>query len=67
MGIYVPATQVHHKIWLTEENINDPSVTLNLDNLEALCEVCHAKEHHAAIDVGEDLRFDADGNLLHER
>lgn len=39
------AEQVHHKIKLSPENINDPDVTLNWDNLEALCDKCHKAEH----------------------
>ena len=34
----------HHKIPLTDENINDPSITLNWDNLELLCKKCHDQE-----------------------
>ena len=37
--------QVHHKIKLTPDNIDDPSITLNWDNLETLCQDCHAAEH----------------------
>lgn len=37
--------EVHHKIELTAENINDPDVALNWDNLEALCGKCHRQEH----------------------
>jgi 5-methylcytosine-specific restriction endonuclease McrA len=44
-GLIVPATMVHHKIYISPENINDTSVTLNWDNLEALCTDCHAEEH----------------------
>ncbi|QUA53777.1 HNH endonuclease [Aristaeella lactis] len=33
--------ETHHKIELTDENINDPNITLNWDNLELLC-----KKHH---------------------
>lgn len=44
-GLHVPAKIVHHKIWLTEENYQDPSVSLNFDNLEALCQRCHNEEH----------------------
>lgn len=36
---------VHHKTKLSPDNINDPSVTLNWDNLELLCRDCHGKEH----------------------
>lgn len=44
-GLYVPAVIVHHKEWLTPDNINDPSVTMNFKNLEALCRECHEEEH----------------------
>ena len=32
---------VHHKTMLTKENINDPEVSLNHDNLEFVCKECH--------------------------
>lgn len=44
-GLIVPADEVHHKVRLTRDNINDYSISLNFDNLEALCEACHDKEH----------------------
>lgn len=46
-GIYEPAKIVHHKIYLNKENVTDPSVSLNFDNLEALCASCHNQEHFA--------------------
>ena len=36
---------VHHKIELTPENINDPEITLNWNNLELLCRFCHTEVH----------------------
>ena len=44
-GLIVPAEEVHHKVRLTRDNINDDAVTTNFDNLEALCTECHEKEH----------------------
>lgn len=44
-GLYTPADTVHHIIHLTPENINDPSITLNPDNLRAVCRDCHAALH----------------------
>ena len=38
--------EAHHKIPLTRENINDPEISLNLDNLMLLCKPCHEKQHH---------------------
>lgn len=44
-GDFIPGVIVHHKCYLTPENILDPTVTLNYDNLELLCIDCHNKEH----------------------
>ena len=44
-GMYVPGVIVHHKTHITPNNINDPAVTLNPDNLELLCRDCHGNEH----------------------
>lgn len=56
---------VHHKVYLTPENINDPAVSLNHDLLELLCQDCHNREHHGQGDaVADGLTFDADGNLV---
>ena len=44
-GLIVPGTEVHHKIHLTPENVNDPNVALNFDNLELLCGECHKNAH----------------------
>ena len=42
---------VHHKILLTEENVSNPEISLNFDNLMLLCKDCHNKIH-ADIDSG---------------
>lgn len=57
-GLTVPATQVHHKIRITADNLKDPAVTLNFDNMEALCTTCHQAEH-------KERRWicDANGNV----
>ena len=44
-GLYTPGEIVHHIINLTPENINDPNITLNFDNLRLVCRKCHADEH----------------------
>ena len=44
-GIIRPAKIVHHKKYISLDNINDPSVLLSFDNLEALCFDCHNAEH----------------------
>ena len=46
---------VHHKIPVTEENINDPSITLNKNNLMYVCRNCHealhSKREHKQMDI----------------
>lgn len=57
---------VHHKIKLTEENIDKPEVSLNYNNFEYLCKACHDEVH--CIDIhGERKKkqrcyFDEQGN-----
>jgi len=61
----MPGEEVHHKIYLSPDNINDPYITLSWDNLELLCMSCHTKEHmskHSALRDG--LMFDDDGQLI---
>lgn len=36
---------LHHKRELTNENVNDYSISLNPENIEVLCLDCHNKEH----------------------
>jgi 5-methylcytosine-specific restriction endonuclease McrA len=44
-GIIKPGEMVHHIQFVTANNINDPSITLNWDNLQCLCRDCHAEMH----------------------
>ena len=48
-GLVTPGEIVHHKIAITPENVTDPSVTLNWENLKLVCRNCHAIEHGARI------------------
>lgn len=45
-GIYKAGEIVHHKIHITPDNIDDPDITLNWDNLELLCRECHYLMHN---------------------
>lgn len=62
-----PAKIVHHKTYINPTNINDPGITLSWDNLEALCQDCHNREHHKDDATREDLRFDENGELIQVR
>jgi len=44
-GKIVPGEIVHHKVYISPENINNPEITLNWDNLELVCRECHEREH----------------------
>ena len=44
-GIITPAEEVHHIIEITPDNINNPEITLNPDNLVSLCRECHKARH----------------------
>ena len=61
-----PGEEVHHIIYLTPDNINDPYVTLSFENLELLCSSCHSIEHNRKYKevVRNGLKFDNFGNLV---
>ena len=72
-----PAQEVHHKIHLSPENIWDPKITLNPDNLLSLCKECHFAQHVRDKEAGkrhkhglsegdcaEGYHFDASGQLV---
>lgn len=59
-GAYI----VHHREYLTPENLNDPFIALGWDNLEALCLSCHSQEHMGGEATAEGLRFNADGEIV---
>jgi len=60
-----PALIAHHKTHLTPGNINDPNVTLNWDNLEAVCQDCHNKEHFETVTATRSgFAFDVNGDLI---
>lgn len=46
-GRYTPAEIVHHVIELSQGNIYNPEITMNLGNLVSLCRECHAARHGA--------------------
>lgn len=64
-----PGYIVHHKIPLTRDNINNPEVSLNYDNLSYECKSCHDKhEGHGVNGKGncnEDrIYFDEEGQPI---
>ena len=66
-----PAEEVHHIKHLSPKNIDDPNITMNMNNLTSLCKDCHFEEHrgeHAkgrekAEEVGTRYEFDENGYI----
>ena len=46
-GRITAAEEVHHIVELTPENVTDPDVALNENNLISLCRECHRSRHGA--------------------
>lgn len=58
------ATICHHREYITAANVNRAEVTLNFENLEALCQECHNREHkHFSRAEGAAI-FDAAGDMV---
>lgn len=60
-GIVSAGRVVHHKQHLTPETIGNPGISLAWDNLELLCQDCHAAEHNA---TQRRYRVDEAGHVL---
>lgn len=56
-------TEVHHIVHLTSENVTDPSVATNQENLKLLCNECHNKAH-GRFEGRREYYFDDEGNLI---
>lgn len=63
-----PGYILHHKVVLTEQNINNKDITLNHCNLEYVCKVCHEKTHYE-IEKGKNffVSFDSNGQIVPTR
>ena len=62
-GVYRPGRIAHHTVKLTPENINNPSVALDIKRIEYVCDDCHNKEHKTK-DDGKTYKFGIDGKLI---
>lgn len=56
----------HWPVPLNAQNINNPEITLNHDNLRLVCKECHDKYpgHGVRRSLTPTLRFDSDGNPI---
>lgn len=70
--------EVHHKTFLSSENILNYDIAFNWDNLQLLCRSCHNAIHEKAYEmhraknrrnngVQNGLCFDEDGNLIENK
>ena len=59
----VPAEICHHIRHVTSRTINDPSVTLNADNIMRVCRKCHGELHYPLKFVRR-VTFDASGRVI---
>lgn len=55
---------VHHKIWLDDDNCNDPDISLNPDNFRYECQDCHNKERDPRIITPGRCLFDENGEIV---
>ena len=56
---------VHHKEHITPYNINNINITLNWNNLQALCLECHNLVHGRGEAIIEGVSFDENGELIY--
>lgn len=55
-GIVRPGVIVHHLVHVTPENVGDPDVVLDWENLQLVCRNCHAELHAGDIYRGRNGR-----------
>jgi 5-methylcytosine-specific restriction endonuclease McrA len=60
------ASIVHHIEELSPENINDPLISLNMDNLESVCHDCHNDIHDMCKtqSTQDGFKFDSNGDII---
>ena len=59
-----PGLIVHHKIWLDDENCNDPDISLNADNFLYECQTCHNKERDPRRATPGRCLYGPDGEII---
>ena len=65
-----PGVIVHHRHWLTPNNINDPDITLSWSNLEYVCHNCHDIIHERVSHKIPGMvvyEFTTDGDVVERR
>jgi len=60
-----PGYIVDHIEEINPDNINNPDITLNHENLQYLCTPCHNRKTFGKYDpIRDDVMFDEYGNLI---
>lgn len=60
-----PGFIVHHyKIWLDDQNCNDPEISLNPDNFQYVCLECHNKEKDPRKATPGRVRYGPNGEII---
>jgi 5-methylcytosine-specific restriction endonuclease McrA len=58
--------EVHHKIPLSLNNIDDDSISVNESNLQLLCTSCHNAKRGENL-IRSDVEFDSNGDLVQRK
>lgn len=59
-----PGKIVHHKIWLDDNNCNDPEISLNPAYFRYECQECHNKERDPRKVTPGRCYFDENGEII---
>ena len=60
-----PGLIVHHyKVWLDDNNCNDPEISLNEENFQYVCLVCHNKEKDPRLATPGRCRYGPNGEII---
>ena len=63
-GIVKGCEEVHHIVFITPFNVNDPNITLNFKNLVALCRECHRARHNREDKKTKRYEVDESGRVI---
>ena len=56
--------EVHHKVPLEDENVDNPTVAIRMNDLELLCSSCHDAVRHESRGVRQDIAFMVEGDVI---
>lgn len=60
-----PGYIVHHyKVWLNDDNCNDPEISLNENNFQYVCHNCHNKEKDPNLVTPGRVKYGPNGEII---